>query len=258
MKAPCLLVLSLLACSLAPADALWSGSHWFTRAASPGDVKPSTGLRSSSPVLAFQFNSKAPILRTAPAIDTLETTASAIDKLATVGAGFFYCALVAPVCSSFLSPILFSIAAMQGDVKILRWMVLAGQEINVRALPLAHCMTALGVATLAGKPAAVRFLLEEGAETALGSPFETELEVATRLLAERAEVRSRKGRSWQQKNPPHLDSKLNSFAECVEILKNPAEPARVAAKAAQQLLLTNPSPTGEASSAAREWLCFSW
>ena len=42
------------------------------------------------------------------------------------------------------------------------------------------------MATLADKPAAARFLFEVGADTARGLRFETELEMATRLLAKRA------------------------------------------------------------------------
>ena len=73
------------------------------------------------------------------------------------------------------------------------------------------------MATLAGRLSTVPFLLEEGAETARGLRSETELEMATRLLAKRAKEKSRMGRSWQQQNPPHLDPKLNSLSESMEI-----------------------------------------
>ncbi|KAJ1473190.1 hypothetical protein T484DRAFT_1837392 [Baffinella frigidus] len=237
----CLLVLSLLACSLvAPADALWFGSHFFANAArpggSPGDVKPL-----SDPLYSFQVH----IIPRDVSHD-LETSRESLQlgKFLAVGVKLLSVSLVAPVAWSLLSTFLFSIAALRGDVTTLRLMVHAGQEIDSK-----DGWSALRIATFAGQPAAIRLLLEEGAETIprYGSAGkETELEMARRLLALHKEERSRKGLSWKQKNPTDTDPTLIQLSECVELLRDPTKPARDA-KVARQLLVKNP-PKAKASS----------
>ena len=265
----CIIVLSLIACSLiAPADALWFGSHRFMSAASRGVVKP---LR--SPVLAFQhINSK----------DYAHTTATSWDREDFV---FPTTPLMHAFCVTALSylylmtfvdgfgiefgpgPFLFTNAAMRGDVWTLRSMVYFGQSVNAKAW---KGRTALMRATSAGRPAAIRFLLEQGAETYTWGAEGSELDIAKRLLAEHTTERSLKDFSWQQalkdfcwqqENPPHLDSKSKRLSECVDLLQDPAKPARdQKAKRATRELLKKPSTAKDSvwPSTPTMWLCFPW
>ncbi|KAJ1473191.1 hypothetical protein T484DRAFT_1837393 [Baffinella frigidus] len=151
-----------------------------------------------------------------------------------------------------LGAFLFTNAAAQGDVWTLRFMVHAGHDINAKAW---SGYSALMRAALAGKPAAIRYLLEEGADTytwTLGSPrHETELDVAKRRVEAHKKERSRKGLSWQQRHPQNLDPKLRRLSECVELLQSPS--AVRDAKAARELVANNP-PKKDDSSVARGWL----
>ena len=187
----CILVMSLLACALlAPADALWLGSHRFMSAASRGVVKP---LR--SPVLAFQhINSRDYALTTALSWDTLDsvflTTLLTNAFCVTALIYLFLVTIVDGFGTEFgLGPFLFTNAAMRGDVWTLRLMVHFGQSVNAKAW---KGRTALMRATLAGRPAAVRFLLEQGAETYTWGAEGSELDIARRLLAEHTAERSLK------------------------------------------------------------------
>ena len=138
----------------------------------------------------------------------------------------------------------FTLAAYAGDVKALRRHVLAGQNLNQKD---DRGWTALGSAALAGDACALRFLLEEGADITTISDDRTDpLDVAKDALAERKKELEGQGLSFKQQHPPHLDSKLKSLTECVELLKDPAK-----VQTAARIVATEPKPRGWSW-----WLCF--
>lgn len=269
------LVFCLIACSLvATADALWldSGSHRLV--ASAGDGKPERSYvfsynhvnsANAEPrhVFSYHVNSGevTPAVslgqsRVSPAdvVDVNSGNVSPAGRLKTcsgmtpgdfflIGASLLTISLVAPSC-------IVANAAFWGDVRMLRWAVSRG-DINKKTL--FGGSTALLIATFMGRPAAVRFLLEEGAETytwTRGDDTFNELEVARRRLVAHTEYRSRKGPAWELLNPPHQDSKLSRLSECVALLKAPAKVVENAARDAPKAL------ESAEPSAARWWLCF--
>ena len=109
--------------------------------------------------------------------------------------------------------------AEEGDVDKLRTLVLAGQDINQLNGDLD--MTALMRAANAGKVGAVCFLILEGADASIRDwELCTALDYAKHNQAMRLQERANKGRSWIEQNPAQLDSKLNDFSECVQLLKD--------------------------------------
>ena len=142
----------------------------------------------------------------------------------------FFLAVLSLIACSLLDPAdafgshPFHDAARRGDVKQLRRQVLAGHNVDARD---SQGQTALMAASRAGKPDAIRFLLQEGAvasmwtndATKIGGRGWTELDFPMRALEERIKERKAKGRSWKEQNPPHLDATLCDLSECVELLK---------------------------------------
>jgi len=121
----------------------------------------------------------------------------------------------------------FHDAARRGDVETLRRKVLDGQSINARNR---RGDTALLVASWAGHPSAIRFLLKQGAvthawSTERGNAY-TELNVAEYQLAAHQKYREAKGLSWTEQNPPHLDLKLCALSECQDLLVSHSNPLR--------------------------------
>ncbi|KAJ1489856.1 hypothetical protein T484DRAFT_3417496 [Baffinella frigidus] len=135
----------------------------------------------------------------------------------------------------------FTMAAWRGDVTALRACVMAGQPLNEEG---SLNITALRIAALAGKPDAVRYLIQEGADPQTASTFQDALGTAQRMLTLRKRELEDTGKSYKEWNPPHLDSKVKDFAECVDLLQNPA----TAFTAAPEM----PSPEQDASG-ARWW-----
>ncbi|KAJ1487294.1 hypothetical protein T484DRAFT_2019991 [Baffinella frigidus] len=256
MATTSLFLFLLLAFSLvAPGDALWFGAPGDVKPlrspARPGDAKPLRGL-------AFQhINSRDCSLQTASSCDTRDPLDTVLNTIF-VGLSLLYATGLSFLCLTILAPgfgfdfglgpLIFTNAAKRGDVWTLRLMVHAGQAVDVKAW---KGRTALMRATLAIKPAAIRFLLEEGAKTSADGK---ELEIVKHLLAERTAERSLKGLSWQERVPPHLDSKMKRLSECVELLQYPAKPAQdVKARKAAREILKNP-PKVEDSSAVLQKL----
>ena len=115
-------------------------------------------------------------------------------------------------------------AARRGDVDAMRRQVSGGRSINAKNW---RGDTALLVASWAGHPSAIRFLLKQGAvthtwSTEIGDAY-TELHIAEHQLAEHQKFREAKGLSWKEENPPHLDLKLCDLFECQDLLFSHSE-----------------------------------
>ena len=147
-----------------------------------------------------------------------------------VGLSLLSCLLVVEAGSIF--SIGFPEVAARGDVPTLRRRVLDGENINQRDFPLG--LTPLMNAATRGKAGAVRFLLDEGADTSITTSWcnsdgsfsftakgahLTALDLTELERARRMQEAAGKGQSWKKQHPDHVDSTLTGLSECVDLLK---------------------------------------